>query len=73
MQIEVLVRMAQQIARNNAALGPDRAAAKIAGHLQSFWTPAMIDELLAFAALNPGELDPNVRTALSRLDRSGSG
>ncbi|MBU3687713.1 MAG: formate dehydrogenase [Mycobacterium sp.] len=73
MQIEVLVRMAQQIARNNAALGPDRAAAKIAGHLQSFWTPAMIDELRAFAAADPGDLDADVLAALDRIDRGPTG
>ena len=73
MQIEVLVRMAQQIARNNAALGPDRAAAKIAGHLQSFWTPAMIDELRAFAADGPGDLDADVLAALDRIDRGPTG
>lgn len=73
MQIENLIRMGEQIVRNNAALPPERAAAKVAAHLQSFWTPAMIDELLAFAALNPGELDPDLRAALNRLDRSESG
>ena len=68
-QIENLLRMGRQIARNNAALPPERAAAKIAGHLTSFWTPAMIAELQAFAALNPADLDPNLLAALRRLDR----
>lgn len=67
MRIETLTRMGQQIARNNAALPPDQAAARIAGHLRSFWTPAMIRELEAFAAFSPQELDPNLLAALDTL------
>lgn len=67
MLIETLVQMAQQIARNNAALPPGRAAARIARHLRLFWTHAMIDELQAYAAGNPEELDATVRAALQQL------
>jgi formate dehydrogenase subunit delta len=69
--IETLIRMGQQIARNNAALPPQRAADRIAGHLKSFWTHAMIAELEAYAAANPGELDPVLITALRQLASSG--
>jgi len=65
--IETLVQMAQQIARNNAALPPERAAARIARHLTLFWTHAMIDELQSYAAGNPEELDASVRAALAQL------
>jgi len=63
--------MGQQIARNNAALPPQRAAGRIAGHLKSFWTHAMITELEAYAAANPVELDPVLVTALRQLASSG--
>ncbi len=67
MRIETLTRMGQQIARNNQALPPDQAAARIAGHLRSFWTPAMIRELEAYAAFSPETLDPNLLAALDLL------
>lgn len=67
MRIETLTRMGQQIARNNQALPPDQAAARIAGHLRSFWTPAMIRELEAYAAFSPETLDPNLLAALDQL------
>ena len=67
MPIETLIRMGQQIARNNAALPPQRAADRIARHLKTFWTPAMIAELEAYAAVSPGELDPSLMAALSQL------
>lgn len=67
MHIETLIRMGQQIARNNAALPPDQASARIAGHLRSFWTPAMIREIEAYAAFSPDTLDPNLLAALDLL------
>ncbi len=67
MQLDTLVRMGQQIAVNNAALPHDRAVARIAGHLTSFWTPAMITEIVAFAAANPDDLDPLLVDALASL------
>ena len=67
MPIETLIRMGQQIARNNAALPPQRAADRIAGHLKSFWTPGMIAELEAYAAANPEQLDPVLAAALRQL------
>jgi len=66
-QLDTLVRMGQQIAVNNAALPHDRAVARIAGHLKSFWTPAMIAEIQAFAAAHPSDLDPLLADALSAL------
>ena len=72
MHVETLVRMSQQIATNNRALPPDEAVAKVAGHLRSFWTPAMCRELAAYAAFNASELDPTVLAALDLLgEREG--
>lgn len=68
MHIDNLTRMGREIARNNAALPHEQAVARIAGHLKSFWTPAMITELEAFAAVRPGELDPLLLEALGTLD-----
>lgn len=67
MQIENLVRMADQIARNNRALPPDKTIEKVAGHIQDFWTPTMRRDIEAFAAFSPDELDPTVVAALDLL------
>ncbi|MFZ4374472.1 MAG: formate dehydrogenase subunit delta [Mycobacterium sp.] len=69
MPIETLIRMGEQIVRNNAALPAQRAADRIARHLKSFWTPSMIVELEAYAAANPGELDDVLTAALGQLER----
>jgi len=66
--IETLIRMGEQIVRNNAALPPQRAADSIAVHLKSFWTPGMIAELEAYAAANPGQLDDVLTAALGQLE-----
>ena len=46
MNPDKLQRMANDIARNLAALG-DGAPAAVAEHLRQFWTPRMREELLA--------------------------
>jgi hypothetical protein len=65
--IETLIRMGQQIALNNGALPPDRAADRIAGHLRAFWTREMIAELQAFASTDSGRLDLSLVAALRQL------
>jgi len=67
MEIETLARMAGQISANFAGLTDDQAVTRIADHLKSFWTPAMLDELGDYAHAHPTEIDPRVTTALSRL------
>lgn len=47
---ERLAYMADQIARNFATLGPDRAVAATADHIASFWDPRMKQR--AFAMLD---------------------
>lgn len=59
--------MAGQIASNCVGFSDEQAVSRIAEHLRSFWTPAMIDELSDFDRTHPGDLDPRVSTALSRL------
>ncbi|WP_336334817.1 formate dehydrogenase subunit delta [Pseudomonas putida] len=61
-----LVKMANQIAHYFDS-EPDRALAVqgIRQHLQSFWTPAMRQQLVEWIQANAGEgLDPKVREAL---------
>lgn len=77
MRIETLVRMSEQIATNNRALGESEAIQRVAGHLKTFWTPVMRRELEAYAAFTENELDPIVLGALdflagSELDKAGS-
>lgn len=67
MKIETLTRMAQQIAANNRVLPADQAAVRIAGHLRTFWTPAMRRELEAYAAFSSDQCDPLVLAALDIL------
>ena len=71
MLIETLIRMGHDITRNNAALPPDRAADRIAGHLNAFWTRAMIAELQAFASTDSGRLEPSLVAALRQLAAGG--
>ncbi|MGI9126014.1 MAG: formate dehydrogenase subunit delta [Mycobacterium sp.] len=67
MKIQTLTRMGREIARNYAALPHDQAVSGIAGHLRSFWTPAMIAEIEAFAATDPGAVDPLLLEAIREL------
>jgi hypothetical protein len=62
--------MGQQIARNNVALPPQRAADRIAGHLKAFWTPTMVADLQAHALSHPDQLDPTLAAALRQLPSS---
>ena len=59
--------MAQQIARNHAALPHAQAVARVAGHLKSFWTVAMITQLQQYADSEPTRLDPLLLEALRTL------
>lgn len=62
-----LVKMANQIAHYFDS-EPDRALAVqgVRQHLQSFWTPAMRQQLAEWIEANAGEgLDPKVREALA--------
>lgn len=67
MRIDTLARMAGQIAANCVGLTDKQAAEKVATHLRSFWTPAMIEQLTEYGRAHPGDLDPRVDAALSVL------
>lgn len=67
-----VIRMANDIARNFAALGEEQAVAETANHIRLFWDPRM--KAMALAALP--ELDCGLsaiaRAALSRLSVTAS-
>lgn len=60
--VEKLAYMANQIARNMAL--DDRPVASVADHIVAFWTPVMIDMLLA---QDNAHLDPIAADAMKRI------
>jgi formate dehydrogenase subunit delta len=64
-----VIRMANDIARNQAHLPSADAAALIAGHIHSFWAPRMRDELARLVAADPTSVSPVVVEALLDLAR----
>ena len=63
---EKLAMMANQIARNLAVQGADKAPALTADHITRFWDPRMRAALLAYAA-GGGALDPGAAAAVDLL------
>jgi formate dehydrogenase subunit delta len=70
--LERLVYMANQIARNFEAIGHDAAAKATADHIASFWDPRMKSQI--FALIDTGEADLSLaaREALLSLRRDGA-
>ena len=68
MDVEKLVKMANQIAANND-YGPDQAkiAATVADHLKRFWTPAMRAALVAGHERKLLQLSPAAARAVEAL------
>jgi formate dehydrogenase subunit delta len=64
-----VIRMANDIARNQAHLSQPDAAALIANHIRSFWDPRMRSELARLVAADPSSVSPAVVEAL--VDLSG--
>ena len=62
-----LIYMANQIARNLASEGPERAAAMVADHIRSFWDPAMRARIGLLARERPDALSPIAATAIARI------
>jgi len=62
-----LVYMANQIARNLAAEGGDRATQMVADHIRSFWDPAMRQRIVELAADRPDALSPIAAAAVARI------
>ncbi|MFT5483455.1 MAG: formate dehydrogenase subunit delta [Halieaceae bacterium] len=69
MSAEHLIKMANQIARNQARLGePEDTAVRVADHLTRFWAKTMHEQLIAEAAADTtGAVNAVVRTALELI------
>lgn len=61
------VLMANQIARNFAALGEERAVMNIARHIRLFWDPRMRATIFAHVEKGGEGLDPMALKALQTL------
>lgn len=72
MSAENLVKMANQIAQFFSTEPDQEQAVKgVQQHIQSFWTPAMRIELMAWQLERRGEnLHPLVQSALTEMGRS---
>lgn len=66
MNVDTLVMMANQIARNVPVRGEEAAIAATAAHIREFWEPRMIG---ALRAAEPDALSAVARAALARLER----
>lgn len=62
-----LIYMANQIARNLAALGEEEAVAMTAHHIRDFWDPAMKRRIGTLAAARPEALSPIAAAAIGRI------
>lgn len=66
--VDDLLRMANQIARNFAGYGDAEAAEAVGDHLRMFWTPSMRAALRAALSRRRDELSPLVCRALEDTD-----
>lgn len=70
--VEKLVYMANQIARNFEAQGPEAATRATADHIASFWEPRMKAQIFAHLDAGADDLAPAARAAIGALrDRRG--
>ena len=62
-----LIYMANQIARNLASEGNERAAGMVADHIRSFWDPAMRARIRHLVIERPDALSPIAAAAIERI------
>ena len=67
MNLDKLIRMANEIARNLRTQPGDQAVGATAEHIRSFWTPGMRAGLIAHAQAGGAGLDPIAVQALRLL------
>lgn len=67
MSVKDLVRMANQIAINQAHLPDDEAVDVVASHLTMFWAPMMRNDLVAAADSGEADLNEVARRAVGQL------
>jgi formate dehydrogenase subunit delta len=70
--LEKLVYMANQIARNFEAIGHEAAAQATADHIASFWDPRMKALIFAHLDQGGGDLAPSAADALRQLRDRGN-
>jgi formate dehydrogenase subunit delta len=70
--LERLVYMTNQIARNFEAIGHDAAAAATADHIASFWDPRMKQQIFALVDSGEADLSATARAAILSLRRDGA-
>jgi len=70
--LERLVYMANQIARNFEALGHDAAAKATADHIASFWDPRMKAQIFAYLEEGGADLSTTGRAAIEHLHDKGA-
>ncbi|WP_286237924.1 formate dehydrogenase subunit delta [Neptuniibacter halophilus] len=69
-QLASLIKMANQIAANNAHVGSDDEVAKIiAGHMQKFWARSMKQQIRSYLeeTTEGNELSPEAQSAVLLL------
>jgi formate dehydrogenase subunit delta len=62
-----LVYMANQIARNLAPMGEERATLALCEHLTRFWDPRMKAQIIAIARQRPEKLSSTVMAAVEMM------
>lgn len=67
MEIDRLIHMANQIARNLAPQGDEAAVAATADHIRLFWDPRMKSQILAHHDAGGAGLDLIAAKALAKL------
>jgi formate dehydrogenase subunit delta len=67
--LERLVYMANQIARNFEAIGADAAAKATADHMLAFWDPRMKAQIVQCKAASPATLTPVASAAVDIVAR----
>jgi formate dehydrogenase subunit delta len=66
-KIGKLVRMANQIGDFFAPMDKDAATRGVATHLERFWTPKMISEIIAYLDSGEAGLNPAAARAVAAL------
>jgi formate dehydrogenase subunit delta len=69
-KIDKLVRMANQIGDFFAAMPEQEAIEGVAAHLNRFWTPKMIREIVAFVDHGGAGLNPIAARAVEALKQT---
>jgi formate dehydrogenase subunit delta len=68
-KMQRLVRMANQIADNFSAMSEGEATSGAADHLQRYWTPKMVSEIIVHADSGESGLNLAAATAVAELKR----